>query len=259
MGQLPGPMPSLMPRASARGASPRGRAPNSFGLSAKPTDPLGSDERLVVAQQKRLDHLPERAVERAFGHLGQGPAQVVLRLQGARLLGHRAAEVADRFRRAARLQQLAKPGEICISEATQRLVQTYVESEMLGERRVKGREEAIVVYRVTTARARLRPGRGESRPIVSALVGREKEIAAFSGRLERLAAGEGGIVGVLGEAGIGKSRLVAEASVEVIRNMSLLLRPSMLDDFGLVPALEWQAREVSKRTGLRVQVAADAK
>jgi signal transduction histidine kinase len=50
---------------------------------------------------------------------------------------------------------------------------------------------------------------------------------------------------------------LAEASVGVIRNMTLLLRPSMLDDFGLLPALEWQAREVSKRTGLRVQVSAD--
>ncbi|HML17913.1 MAG TPA: sensor histidine kinase [Bryobacteraceae bacterium] len=50
---------------------------------------------------------------------------------------------------------------------------------------------------------------------------------------------------------------LAEASVNVIRNMTLLLRPSMLDDFGLVPALEWQAREVSKRTGMRVHVAAE--
>ena len=50
---------------------------------------------------------------------------------------------------------------------------------------------------------------------------------------------------------------LAEASVNVIRNMTLLLRPSMLDDFGLVPALEWQAREVSKRTGLRVHVTAE--
>jgi signal transduction histidine kinase len=50
---------------------------------------------------------------------------------------------------------------------------------------------------------------------------------------------------------------LAEASVNVIRNMTLLLRPSMLDDFGLVPALEWQAREMSKRTGMRVQVAAE--
>jgi signal transduction histidine kinase len=49
---------------------------------------------------------------------------------------------------------------------------------------------------------------------------------------------------------------LAEASVNVIRNMTLLLRPSMLDDFGLVPALEWQAREISKRTGLRVHVTA---
>src|SRR5579885_3555341 len=50
---------------------------------------------------------------------------------------------------------------------------------------------------------------------------------------------------------------LAEASVQVIRNMTLLLRPSMLDDFGLVPALEWQAREISKRTGLRVHVTAE--
>jgi signal transduction histidine kinase len=42
-----------------------------------------------------------------------------------------------------------------------------------------------------------------------------------------------------------------------IRNMALLLRPSMLDDFGLLPALEWQAREIGKRTGLRVQVVSE--
>jgi signal transduction histidine kinase len=50
---------------------------------------------------------------------------------------------------------------------------------------------------------------------------------------------------------------LAEASVQVIRNMTLLLRPSMLDDFGLVPALEWQAREVSKRGGIWVKVVAE--
>jgi signal transduction histidine kinase len=50
---------------------------------------------------------------------------------------------------------------------------------------------------------------------------------------------------------------LGENSVQVVRNMALLLRPSMLDDLGLVPALQWQAREVSKRTGMRVDVAAD--
>lgn len=47
-------------------------------------------------------------------------------------------------------------------------------------------------------------------------------------------------------------KTLAENCVNEIRNMSLLLRPSMLDDLGLVPALEWQAREVSKRTGMIV-------
>ncbi len=50
---------------------------------------------------------------------------------------------------------------------------------------------------------------------------------------------------------------MVDDSVGVVRNMALLLRPSMLDDLGLVPALQWQAREVSKRTGVRVKVAAE--
>ena len=52
-------------------------------------------------------------------------------------------------------------------------------------------------------------------------------------------------------------RTVAEKGMNEIRNMALLLRPSMLDDFGLVPALDWQARETAKRTGMRVQVASE--
>jgi signal transduction histidine kinase len=50
---------------------------------------------------------------------------------------------------------------------------------------------------------------------------------------------------------------LVENSVRVVRNMALLLRPSMLDDLGLVPALRWQAREVSKRTSMEVSVAAE--
>jgi len=49
-------------------------------------------------------------------------------------------------------------------------------------------------------------------------------------------------------------KTLAENSVTEVRNMSLLLRPSMLDDLGLVAALEWQAREVSKRTGMLVDL-----
>lgn len=54
-----------------------------------------------------------------------------------------------------------------------------------------------------------------------------------------------------------KIKALAEQSAREVRNMALLLRPSMLDDLGLVAALEWQGREVSRRTGLIVDVVAD--
>ncbi len=55
----------------------------------------------------------------------------------------------------------------------------------------------------------------------------------------------------------GEIKRLVEESIRVVRNMALLLRPSMLDDLGLVPALDWQAREVSKRGGIWVKVVAE--
>lgn len=52
-------------------------------------------------------------------------------------------------------------------------------------------------------------------------------------------------------------RGLAESSVASVRDMALLLRPSMLDDLGLTAALEWQAREVSRRAGMQVDVLGD--
>jgi signal transduction histidine kinase len=54
--------------------------------------------------------------------------------------------------------------------------------------------------------------------------------------------------------GLQKIKTLAENCVNEVRNMALLLRPSMLDDLGLVAALDWQAREVSKRTGMLVDI-----
>jgi signal transduction histidine kinase len=51
-------------------------------------------------------------------------------------------------------------------------------------------------------------------------------------------------------------KTMAQRTVNEVRDLALLLRPSMLDDFGLVPALNWHAREMSKRTGLNVLVSA---
>ena len=52
-------------------------------------------------------------------------------------------------------------------------------------------------------------------------------------------------------------KMVAERTVQTVRNMALLLRPSMLDDLGLVPAVEWYAREMSRRDEIEVEVRAE--
>jgi signal transduction histidine kinase len=49
-------------------------------------------------------------------------------------------------------------------------------------------------------------------------------------------------------------RQLAERTVAEVRDMSLLLRPSMLDDLGLIPAVQWQAREISRTSNISVQV-----
>lgn len=56
---------------------------------------------------------------------------------------------------------------------------------------------------------------------------------------------------------VDRVRELVESSLAVIRNMALLLRPAMLDDLGLAAALGWLAREISRPTGLRIQVQAD--
>ena len=56
---------------------------------------------------------------------------------------------------------------------------------------------------------------------------------------------------------VDRVRASVESSLAVIRNLALLLRPSMLDDLGLAAALGWLAREISRPTGLRIQVQAD--
>jgi signal transduction histidine kinase len=65
--------------------------------------------------------------------------------------------------------------------------------------------------------------------------------------LTELSSGEG-----VFRQGLQKIKTLAENCVNEVRNMALLLRPSMLDDLGLAAALDWQGREVSKRTGILV-------
>jgi len=118
--------------------------------------------------------------------------------------------VGDAVILASRLQGAATPGKVLVSESTARLVRGTFELASLGEIRVKGKTAPVAVFEVArplAAPARTRKPVGLRSP----LVGREAELVALTGALEGLCQGHGAIVALLGEAGIGKSRLVEEA------------------------------------------------
>ncbi len=107
---------------------------------------------------------------------------------------------------AARLQALAAPDTVVLSEATRRLVRGIFVLEELGAQRLKGFAEPVLVHRAVRpsgVRSRLDLAAGRLTP----LVGREPELATLVDRFERAADGEGQSVLVQGEAGVGKSRL----------------------------------------------------
>jgi predicted ATPase len=111
---------------------------------------------------------------------------------------------------AARMEQLARPGTALLTADTLRLVEGYVEVQPLGPIPVKGLQAPIAVYELRRAgpvRSRLQAAvaRGLTR-----FVGRQTELAALHQALERVGAGHGQVVALVGEAGVGKSRLVYE-------------------------------------------------
>jgi class 3 adenylate cyclase/tetratricopeptide (TPR) repeat protein len=117
--------------------------------------------------------------------------------------------VGDTTNLAARLQQMAPPGSVLISAATQQQVAGFFDTRDLGELPVKGRApvQAFEVLRPRGRRTRFDVAveRG-----LTPLVGRERELATLHERFREVKAGHGQVVGIAGEAGIGKSRLVLE-------------------------------------------------
>jgi class 3 adenylate cyclase/tetratricopeptide (TPR) repeat protein len=118
--------------------------------------------------------------------------------------------IGDTTNLAARMQVLAEPGTILITEATYRLAEGYIRSEPLGAVQVKGRSDPVIAYRVTGRRARRTRLELSAERGLTPLVGREQELELLHDRLVRAKAGHGQVVGIMGEPGAGKSRLLYE-------------------------------------------------
>jgi class 3 adenylate cyclase len=114
--------------------------------------------------------------------------------------------VGDTINTAARLSGLARPGEIVVGHDTYLRAEGHFTFEALEPTTVKGKSEPVKVYRLTGTKEMPERNIGISSPIV----GREKELDLLSLQVWRLINGTGGIVTITGEAGIGKSRLMAE-------------------------------------------------
>src|SRR5205809_5902140 len=141
--------------------------------------------------------------------VGLNSGEVVVRSIGSDLHMDYTA-VGQTTHLAARMEQLADPGAILMAADTLRLTEGYVQVKPVGPVRVKGLGEAVEVYEVTGAgpvRTRLQATatRGLTR-----FVGRTAELEQLQQSLEGAAQGDGQVVALVGEPGVGKSRLFHE-------------------------------------------------
>jgi len=122
--------------------------------------------------------------------------------------------MGDAVNLAARMEQTAEPGSVQVSAHTYRWARPFFDFEALGEIPVKGKSEPVAAYRVIQRKSRPGSGRGIE-GLNSPLVGRGMELARLHQAIDELDQGRGQVVFVMGDAGLGKSRLIAELRREV--------------------------------------------
>ncbi len=110
---------------------------------------------------------------------------------------------------ASRLKDTAKAGEILIAETIYRLTHYLIETVPLPPVKLKGIEGEVRIFKVLGLKSEPEPERG-IRGLSSPLVGRDREFALLKTAVERLTQGKGGIIFIIGDPGIGKSRLFEE-------------------------------------------------
>jgi class 3 adenylate cyclase/tetratricopeptide (TPR) repeat protein len=117
--------------------------------------------------------------------------------------------VGDTTNLAARMQQTARPDSVVITDATHHFVEGFFDTLDLGEIEIKGRAP-VKAWEVLRSRARRSRLEVAAERGLTPLVGRGRELGALLERFAEVKAGRGQVVSLVGEAGIGKSRLLHE-------------------------------------------------
>src|SRR6202049_3591264 len=188
-----------------------------FALFGAPLAHEDHPQRALYAALRLQDEMRRYSAKlRAVGNppiearAGVNPGEVVVRSIAT---GENQAEytpIGHSTSLAARMQTLAPTGSVAVSGHTQKLGEGYFAFKALGPTRVKGVSEPVNVYELTglgplRTRLQMSARRGLSR-----FVGRDREIEEMKRALERTKGARGQLVAAMGEAGLGKSRLVFE-------------------------------------------------
>ena len=184
-----------------------------FGLAAAHEDDAERAVLAALAMQEAVQRYAEGLAARQGIELllrvGLNTGEVIATHVGKAFQHGEATAMGGTLALGARLEPAAEPGTVLAGENTYRLLERSFEWQSMGGIAAKGYSEPVAAYRPL----KHRPTPGKRRGIEgleSPLVGRDSEVHALEQAIERLQAGIGGIVTVVGEAGIGKSRLVTE-------------------------------------------------
>ena len=146
--------------------------------------------------------------------VGINTGPVVVGVVGTRSASEYTA-MGDAVNVAARMQALARPGTVLVSGATHRFVAALVESVDVGALDLKGKTNAVQAYEVTGLKEGA-TGRG-LRGLHAPMIGRDPQLRRLADLFAIAKAGQGRVAAIVGEPGIGKSRLLTELREEIER------------------------------------------
>ena len=190
------------------------------------------EEMKVLGERLRRDHKLEL---NAWVGIHTGQAIVEAKQEAVSLVGE-ARNVA------VRLEEVAAPGQVICTEATHRLIQGRFQCASLGQRKIKGVAQPVLLFRVEQAAAAGSPIESTAPTELSPLTGRDHEMSLLKDRWEQAQEGMGQVVLLIGEPGLGKSRLVYALKEHVLGQME--------EGEVNAPVIEWRCSPHFQNTGL---------